>query len=171
MSLDERSPKRQRLSSYSPAQSPEPKASSSELPHQGHSFPQTPPPSVHMSPSWAIQNLPTSACLGSFPTPPSTAGLQGPHVMAERTGGSEGDALSVIQTPAAEDEGEFKRDGDGDAEMQEGTEGGNVEHRRTDHERHTILSPSLPVSAVPKLYKLLSERKFLHAVYGLWCRC
>ncbi|KJX95417.1 hypothetical protein TI39_contig4114g00003 [Zymoseptoria brevis] len=154
----ERSPKRQRLESYSPA-SPQPTVDTRHFVP-----PQTPPPSVRMSPSWTAQTLPAqptgSGTSTTFPTPPSTAGYLG-H-MAGRGAGSEGGGESGHQTPAGEDEGYARRDHDGDAEMTDRPESGNdgvssvdAEHRRTDHEREGAGGDiTAPVPGAGVLYKL-----------------
>ncbi|KXT04319.1 hypothetical protein AC578_7979 [Pseudocercospora eumusae] len=129
----ERSPKRQRLNSYSPASTgcPSPKRQRTEQP-----FIQTPPPSVRMSPSWQSQSQQILHHSGgsNFPSPPSTAGYQ--NRMAE--GGGD----SGRQTPASQDDSELRRDVDGDAVMRDQREGTDAdihmadpEHRRSDHER------------------------------------
>lgn len=185
MSSGERSPKRQRLEgSYSPA-SPLPTFDTKPfIP------PQTPPPSVRMSPSWTAQSLTTgqqqqagngNGGNGSgmtFPTPPSTSGIQ-----SHMTGHSGTD--SARQTPARDDDvemrgddGHGRRDGDGDAEMTDGPV--EAEHRRTDHERQgegrdgktasaasltasTSTSASASAAALPGagvLYRLRTARKY-----------
>lgn len=149
MSSGERSPKRQRLEgSYSPA-SPLPIFDTKPfIP------PQTPPPSVRMSPSWTAQSLTAgqqqtgsssgggSGSGSTFPTPPSTSGT---HSHLSGHGGTD----SARQTPAGDDDvemqrgdGKRRRDGSGD---DDGDVDGDVqmadrlavdaEHRRTDHER------------------------------------
>ncbi|KAK3672293.1 hypothetical protein LTR78_007833 [Recurvomyces mirabilis] len=168
MSSDgERSPKRQRRS-YSPA--------SPALPETKQSFvqpPHTPPPSVHsasMSPAWQPQHVSQQQQNGggvTFPTPPSTAGLQS-QVHGSR---SEEGMESGQYTPATDSDP--RRDGDGDAEMVDGdeVEVGDVSmasitveqdagHRRTDHEREDTVGDSeadmLPPPP-PRLYKLHSQ--------------
>jgi len=164
MSSGERSPKRQRLEGYSPA---------SPLPtFDTKSFipPQTPPPSVRMSPSWTTQSLTAgqqqqqqqtgnaSSTGGggggtsgtTFPTPPSTSGL---HSHMTGYGGTD----SARQTPLGDDEMDVRRDDDnrrqdrdGDAEMT-GVQAVDTEHRRTDHEREEksrdSVAPSLTAPA------------------------
>lgn len=170
----EPSPKRQRLESYSPA-SPPVLAETKGFVQQ----PQTPPPSVHMSPSWQAQAHPAEQQSGpgsvTFPTPPSTSGFLG----GQRSfGGAEEGAESGQHTPAPE--GEVKNDGDMDAEMRDsGHEGSAVlpadgdvsmegvaddaEHRRTDHERQGGQEDSMPATMppppAPRLYKLCTQRK------------
>ncbi|CAK3995634.1 Mediator of RNA polymerase II transcription subunit 19 [Lecanosticta acicola] len=161
----ERSPKRQRLNDpYSPA-SPLPTADTKA------SFvsPQTPPPSVRMSPTWTApsnsnQQQPTSG--SHFPTPPSTAGYQG-H-MAGRGASSDAGGESGRQTPMTEDGSEMRKDGDGDAEMADRQ--GRVakvvtmvdaEHRRTDHERQEkgALDSGMPSTpGAQRIYKLSTSR-------------
>nr|POE47589.1 mediator of rna polymerase ii transcription subunit 19 [Quercus suber] len=154
MSLDERSPKRQRLNSYSPAPSPERKASLVEQCQHHLSFPQTPPPSVHMSPSWTAQSLTTSASHeqhqvanggSSFPTPPNTAGFLSQNGMMDRNMENEHGGASQNIT------GSFQSD-EGDVHMHElgAEEKGFAQHRRTDHERDFGV-------VTPKLYRLASE--------------
>ncbi|TKA74695.1 hypothetical protein B0A55_05088 [Friedmanniomyces simplex] len=168
MSSDgERSPKRQRRS-YSPPSPALPETK--PFVHQ----PQTPPPSVHMSPSWQAQTS-TLQQVGSvpFPTPPSTTGC----FSQQRGAGSDG-GESGQHTPATA--GEDRQDEEGDAEMPdvqhngEGEGEGDVsmvsapaveadaEHRRTDHERQegtpsdsstTDMLPPPP----PRLYKLRTK--------------
>lgn len=165
---DERSPKRQRRS-YSPA-SPAPPETKAFV-HQPH----TPPPSVHMSPSWQAQT--SSHQQGgsvTFPTPPSTAGFQS----QQRGFGSEGGAESGQHTPAPESE--QRRDNEGDAEMVDrqasGESEGDVsmasavtaedaEHRRTDHERQAGTPHDVPTDLLPppppRLYKPHLQRKLI----------
>jgi len=148
MSSDERSPKRQRLSSYSPQSASTP--TDTKPPFVQH--PHTPPPSVHMSPSWQSQPLPGLGMASmngggvNFPTPHSPApGYQAQSVTSE--GGS------AQQTPAAEGERQdaemMDSSGDGDVSMADDDNG----HRRTDHERQADVGP------VP-LYKLGITRKY-----------
>lgn len=143
----ERSPKRQRRS-YSP---PSPETKPAFVSHNPH----TPPPSVHMSPSWNAQTstLQQSGTV-TFPTPPSTAGFHS-HPTG-RTSGSEG--LDSGKGTPVESSDMSKRDVDGDVTM-----GGqaDAEHRRTDHERQAKdagtganAQPALP------LFKLLNKRKY-----------
>ncbi|KAK5120599.1 hypothetical protein LTR85_006255 [Meristemomyces frigidus] len=168
----ERSPKRQRLESYSPASPPIAETKAAFVHH-----PQTPPPSVHMSPSWQAQSQAAEQQSGpgsvTFPTPPSTAGFPGQQ---RSFGGAEDGAESGQHTPAPESE--QRKDGDADAEMQDRPDDGpaqstvkpadgdvnmegvaeDAEHRRTDHERqqgqHT--APHMPPPA-PRLYKLRTD--------------
>ncbi|KAF2771782.1 Rox3-domain-containing protein [Teratosphaeria nubilosa] len=148
MSEGERPPKRQRLDSYSPA-SPASETKS----FVGH--PRTPPPSVHMSPSWQSQSFEQRSAPGSvtFPTPPSTSGLGQP-----RSVGGEDGAESRSQTPAADSQDQGQH-GEQDEEMTDAKDDRIVEdaeHRRTDHERRDEESmdivPDLPPA--PRLYKL-----------------
>jgi len=165
----ERSPKRQRLDSYSPA-SPPPAPETKAFVQ-----PQTPPPSVHMSPSWQSQ---TSAAdrrstsrPGSVasPTPLSTAGLVG----GQRGSGVEEGAESMSHTPRTE--AEARRDVEVGAQM---TDGGtraagsdmsmeDAEHRRSDHERggreNAGVVQDLPPA--PRLYKLRTEREFVRGTH------
>nr|POE71393.1 hypothetical protein CFP56_62488 [Quercus suber] len=162
MSLDERSPKRQRLNSYSPVPSPDRKASPTEQSQQTLGFPETPPPSVHMSPSWTVQSLPTPVTheqhqvangLSSFPTPPNTAGFAGHNAGMDRNVESESEVASVQETPSTDVVESFQK-GDEDAEMHDREEG-EVEfaqHRRTDHERNSGV-------VNVNLFKLIAERK------------
>lgn len=155
MSFDERSPKRQRRS-YSPPSPPETK------PVFVAQHPHTPPPSVHMSPSWNAQT--SSLQHGgsvTFPTPPSTAGYHGQ--MSGKGPTSEGGVESVSSTPV--DSGNIgRKDGDGDADIAavEAKPG----HRRTDHERQTKGSRLSEGAAaggsgkLPGLFKLSTRRKF-----------
>lgn len=151
MSVDERSPKRQRRS-YSPP-SPAPAAKSAFVAQHPH----TPPPSVHMSPTWNAQSSSLQQGGVTFPTPPSTSGYQG-H-MTGRGSSSEGGIESGKGTPM--ESGEMhNRDGDGDVNM-----GGEVdaEHRRSDHERNG--EGATPV-VLPGLFKLPTKRKYpMHAAF------
>lgn len=158
MSSDERSPKRQRLSSYSPASTP---TDTKTTPGVFVQHPQTPPPSVHMSPSWhSTQQLPGLGMAGgsnpsggvNFPTPPSPA--QGQSVTQSEGG-------SAQQTPAGESE---RQDAEmGDVSMADGDDSG---HRRTDHEREGAeaeVEAADSVSSLPgpvPLYKLGIQRKY-----------
>jgi hypothetical protein len=150
MSVDERSPKRQRRS-FSP---PSPAA---KLAFVAAEHPHTPPPSVHMSPTWNAQSSSLQNGGGvTFPTPPSTSGYHG-H-MTGRGPSSDGGVESGTGTPT--DAGEVRKDGDGDVNM--GSDG-NAEHRRSDHERS---SDATPAAALPGLYKLLTKRKFpMHSAF------
>ncbi|KAK3068995.1 hypothetical protein LTR53_013017 [Teratosphaeriaceae sp. CCFEE 6253] len=168
MSTDgERSPKRQRRS-YSPP-SPDTK------PFVSHQ-PQTPPPSVHMSPSW--QGLSQTSTLqqqhnsGSvpFPTPPSTSGVFG----AVRGAGSDG-GESGQHTPAHVDEETQAIDGDGDAEMadarQDAGEGeddmsttsappaksDDAQRAPTNHDRHPPPPTNMLPPPPPRLYSLRTK--------------
>ena len=163
----ERSPKRQRLESYSPA-SPRPTADPTKgfIPNYS-----TPPPSVRMSPSWTAQSQTMqqqqSAGGSNFPSPPSTAGFQ--NRMSGRDGEASGD--SAHPTPASQDDGEVRKDGDGDSEMVERQDGesgsgstsaGGGEHRRSDHERqggHSEIAITSS-SAAAQIYKLPTTRKY-----------
>lgn len=159
----ERSPKRQRLESYSPASPPLNADTKAFIP------PNTPPPSVRMSPSWqaqSAQNQNQQGASGTFPTPPSTSGFHS-HA-AGRGAGSEGGGDSGRQTPLTDAESEQRKDSDGDAEMTdrlEGSEGdvsmADAEHRDTNHERKgsTDAASSSTPSAQP-LYKLSTTRKY-----------
>lgn len=151
MSVDERSPKRQRRS-YSP---PSPAAKLAFVAE--HPQPHTPPPSVHMSPTWNAQTSSLQNGGGvTFPTPPSTSGYQG-H-MTGRGPSSDGGVESGKGTPT--DAGEARKDGDGDVNM-----GGEVdaENRRSNHERS---SDATPAAALPGLFKLPSKRKYpMHSAF------
>lgn len=159
----ERSPKRQRLESYSPASPPLNPDTKAFVP------PNTPPPSVRMSPSWqsqSAQNTHQQGGSGTFPTPPSTSGFHG-HA-AGRGAGSETGGDSGRQTPVTDADGEVRKDSDGDAEMmdrQDGGEGvglvGDAEHRKTNHERlaDADATSSSALGAQP-LYKLSTTRKY-----------
>ncbi|CAK1355923.1 Mediator of RNA polymerase II transcription subunit 19 [Cercospora beticola] len=149
----ERSPKRQRLDSYSPA-SPRPTAEPTKTFVPNYS---TPPPSVRMSPSWTAQSQ-TSQQLqhqpggSNFPSPPSTAGFQ--NRMANRDSEHGG---SGHHTPASQDDGDIRKDGDGDSEMTDRRENPGDGHRRSDHERqrgegHDAATSSS--NAVPQLYRI-----------------
>lgn len=145
MSAQERSPKRQRRS-YSP---PSPPTSKPAFVAQ---HPHTPPPSVHMSPTWTAQASSLQQGGGvTFPTPPGTSGHQG-H-MTDRASGSEEVVGSGKGTPSGTGE-TARRDGEGDVSMGEGTD---AEHRRSDHERSTAVTPAVPL---PGLFKLPTQRKF-----------
>lgn len=162
MSSDERSPKRQRLSSYSPASTPT-ETKPDTTPFVQH--PNTPPPSVHMSPSWPSQPLPGLSGGGgggvNFPTPPSpAAGYQSQAQSIAQSLGSEGG--SARQTPAADgetsdvemrEEKAGSGDGDVDVRMDDG------EHRRSDHERTEGEDAVAPLPSAVGLLKLPSERK------------
>lgn len=174
MSYDgERSPKRQRLESYSPASPPLVAEKSSFVP------PQTPPPSVHMSlsPSWqgqSVSNNHQAQTSGTFPTPPSTAGFQ--NHMAGRGAGSETGGESERQTPASEYESATRKHGDGDADMtdrrpvdgEEDLPMADAEHRRTDHERQggngDLKSADQPALG---LFKLSTTRKYTCASHEM----
>ena len=164
MSSDERSPKRQRLSSYSPASTPTETKSTPFVQH-----PNTPPPSVHMSPSWQSQPLPGLGMAGNgsvggvnFPTPPSPAGGYQSQSVAQSVGSEGG---SARQTPAAEGErhdmqmgegGAGGGNGDGDVSMVE-----DDEHRRSDHERTEEGDDTVPpLPSTIGLFYLPSECKF-----------
>lgn len=166
MSFDgERSPKRQRLESYSPASPPVIADTKAFVPQQ----PQTPPPSVRMSPSWQAQTQTTEARSGpssvTFPTPPSTAGFVSGQQKSS-VGGAEG-AGSEQHTPS-----EQPRDGDGDAEMSDrrdeaAGEGdvsmtgvtSDVERRRNRHVGEEVDAVPDPPPA-PLLYSSPAERKY-----------
>lgn len=172
MSSDERSPKRQRLSSYSPASTPTETKSTPFVQH-----PNTPPPSVHMSPSWNSQSLPGLGMVGTggngsgggvnFPTPPSPAAGYHSQSVAQSMGSEGG---SARQTPAAEAErqdvdmaeGETG-DGDGDVSMAE-----DGEHRRTDHERTEGEDTVPPLPAAVGLSYLPTQRKFCPPALLTW---
>ena len=149
MSVDERSPKRQRRS-FSP---PSPAA---KLAFVAAEHPHTPPPSVHMSPTWNAQSSSLQNGGGvTFPTPPSTSGYHG-H-MTGRGPSSDGGVESGTGTPT--EAAEARKDGDGDVNM--GSEG-SAERRRSDHERS---SNATPPAALP-LYKLVTKRKFpMHSAF------
>ncbi|EMD00955.1 hypothetical protein BAUCODRAFT_42577, partial [Baudoinia panamericana UAMH 10762] len=167
---DERSPKRQRRSFSPPSPIPADDTKAAFV-----QPPQTPPASVHMSPSWQ-SSLSQQVGGGSFPTPPSTAGFQS----QQRVGGSESgeptpvpeeeqvrEAYGVADTPDKQDElqrephlGKRKREADDDDE--ENTAG--AKHRRTDHERQDdtnggdgaeSLQP--PPPPPPRLFKLSAK--------------
>lgn len=164
MSSDERSPKRQRLSSYSPASTPTETKSTPFVQH-----PNTPPPSVHMSPSWqSTQPLPGLGMAGSgngggvnFPTPPSPAAGYHSQSVAQSVG-SEGE--SGRQTPTAEGdrhdtdmaEGTTKAGGDGDGDVSMAEDG---EHRRSDHERNEGEDTVPPLPSAVALSYLPTQRK------------
>ena len=157
MSSDgERSPKRQRLESYSPASPPVPETKA--FVHQPH----TPPPSVRMSPSCQSQHSTfeqkrSGPSSGAILTPPSTAGLNG----QQRSFGGEEGAEGGSHTPD-------RKDGEGDTEMQDTQDDGagegdvsmvsaDAEHRRTDHERQGDGQDTLAdLPPAPRLYKHLS---------------
>ncbi|KAK5132932.1 hypothetical protein LTR08_008380 [Meristemomyces frigidus] len=163
----ERSPKRQRLESYSPASPPVPETK--PFVHQPH----TPPPSVHMSPEWQSQALTAEQRGGpgsvTLPTPPSTAGF-----LSQQKPFSGDEAAKHAQQTLASESGH--KDGDGDAEMVNGDGSGatvavnddvsmtgmaaaDAEHRRTDHERHAAphTTPDMPPPPAPRLYMLRTE--------------
>jgi hypothetical protein len=144
MSVDERSPKRQRRS-YSP---PSPAAKLSFVAE--HPQPHTPPPSVHMSPSWNSQTSSLQNGGVTFPTPPSTSGYQG-H-MTGRGPSSDGGVESGKGTPT--DGGEVRKDGDGDVSMVGEVD---AENRRSNHERSSDATPAV---ALPGLFKLFTKRKY-----------
>lgn len=152
MSVDERSPKRQRRS-FSP---PSPAA---KLAFVAAEHPHTPPPSVHMSPTWNAQSSSLQNGGGvTFPTPPSTSGYHG-H-MTGKGPSSDGGVESGTGTPT--ETGEARKDGDGDVNM--GSEG-SAEHRRSDHERSSDATPAATVP-VPGLYRLVTKRKFpMHSAF------
>lgn len=153
MSAEERSPKRQRRS-YSP---PSPPTSKPAFVAQ---HPHTPPPSVHMSPTWNAQTSSLQQGGGvTFPTPPGTSGHQG-H-MTGRAPSSEDVTESGKGTPSGEVE-TMKRDGEGDVSMGDETD---AEQRRSDHERSTAVTQAVPL---PGLFKLPTQRKF-HLHSALHC--
>jgi len=132
MSVDERSPKRQRRS-YSPDSPPETK------PVFVAQHPHTPPPSVHsqsMSPAWQAQSS-SSQQGATFPTPPSISGYH--SQMTGKTSNSEEGVDSVTGTPMNSTEHTAK-DGDGDVDM--GGSEPDAAYRRTDHERRAVASTS-----------------------------
>ncbi|KAK4506583.1 hypothetical protein PRZ48_000315 [Zasmidium cellare] len=147
----ERSPKRQRLESYSPASPPLNPDTKAFIP------PNTPPPSVRMSPSWQAQSSQNNHHQGNsttFPTPPSTSGFHGHS--AGRGAGSEAGGESGRQTPVTDADGEARKDSDGDMEMADRHDGGDrdAEHRRTDHERMRNADAASSLSVAQPLYKL-----------------
>lgn len=159
----ERSPKRQRFNSYSPA-SPAPPESSAFV------NPQTPPPSVRMSPSWHSQ---TSASHkrtcdqsnsddASIPTPPSTAGLLGQAGFRGSMGeaGEENLAAGVAHEGRAVSGG-LTTGGMEDTAMADAPSV-DAEHRRTDHERHQARSGASGASLnhAKTLYKISTTRKY-----------
>jgi len=154
-SNSERSPKRQRQS-YSPAS---PAADTKTLSSAFVQPPQTPPPSVRMSPSWQSQQAQANGAASTsgsvtFPTPPSTAGFPSQaaalSVMGDTREG--GEDHSRRQTPDHEGENEKKRKRDmeigedegrtpykrhhGEGEHKQQDELVDAGYRRTDHERH-----------------------------------
>lgn len=170
MSSDgERSPKRQRLDSYSPASPP-------PVPSDTKAFlpPHTPPPSVRMSPSWQSQQQQQqqSVTTGAFPTPPSTSGFHG----TAAGHGSDPEAherrLSNPQSPSSDTEKNQAHDGerDEDAEMTDLRQASvsadvamaDAGHRRTDHEREAIVTGPSTSSLPPahSLYKVSTIRKY-----------
>lgn len=178
MSSDERSPKRQR-GSYSPA-SPTYQISGLETTPFVNPFvnqtPQTPPPSVRMSPSWDTQQLPSQAAHTTFPTPPSTAGLL--SQMRESFGSTDAENMNIPAHHTPAQETEHKVDSDGDIQMEQtgntelGHTAADIEHRRSDHDR--LREPVATVSRTgveegasralqtrdsPVLYKVNLERK------------
>jgi hypothetical protein len=145
MSVDERSPKRQRRS-FSP---PSPAAKFAFV--ADHTHPHTPPPSVHMSPTWNAQTSSLQNGGGvTFPTPPSTSSYQG-H-MNGRELSSDGGRESGKGTPTGTEE--LRKDGDGDVNM--AGEAG-TESKRSEHERCSDATPTAPL---PGLFKLLTKRKY-----------
>lgn len=153
MFVDERSPKRQRRS-YSPPSPPTSKpAFVAQQPH-------TPPPSVHMSPTWNAHTSSLHQGGGvAFPTPPGTSGYQG-H-MTGREPSSEGGVESAKSTPV-DSAGMARKDGDGDVSM---AGDADAENRRTDHDRSMNTPPAV---ALPGLFKLPTKRKFpMHS--ALFC--
>ncbi|KAF2171300.1 hypothetical protein M409DRAFT_18413 [Zasmidium cellare ATCC 36951] len=148
----ERSPKRQRLESYSPASPPLNPDTKAFIP------PNTPPPSVRMSPSWQAQSSQNhhQGNSSTFPTPPSTSGFHG-HATG-RGAGSDAGGDSGRQTPVTDAGGEVRKDSDGDMEMADRQDGGDgdAEHRRTNHERqrNADAASSSSLSVVQPLHKL-----------------
>ena len=145
MSGEGRSPKRQRLGSYSPASPP-------IVPDPKHAQPHTPPPSVRMSPSWSQQGQTLPGLGMQDPTPPNTATTQSFQSQALSNGGS--------SVPESEQETQMSVTVVGDAEMRDHGDGeGNdvkmddADNRRTDHERKDEA-----VGGV--LYKLSTDRKY-----------
>ena len=170
---DERSPKRQRRS-YSPASPPEATQEQKSFVRQ----PQTPPPSVHMSPSWQSQQLPGLIYAGNgpvtFPTPPSTAGLQSQILGIGTSSEGRGGIDSGDETPAHESEvlGSTRGEGERDVHMSEPQpvleegdvlmtdDGTDAEHRRSNHERQEVEDTASVLSGARVLYKLQTERKY-----------
>jgi hypothetical protein len=163
----ERSPKRQRFNSYSPA-SPAPPDTTAFV------NPQTPPPSVRMSPSWQSQNSASHkrtydqsiADDASIPTPPSTAGLLGQagfRAIAS-DGGEDPESQNSATGQAPENRNDHravKAMGSEDTAMSDAPSV-DAENRRTDHERHQAQGESskAPVSHTKALYKISATRTY-----------
>lgn len=91
---------------------------------------------------------------------------------------AEGGGDSGRQTPASQDDGELRRDGDGDAVMRDPREtealDGDVtmadtENRRSDHERLGG-DGSGRAERLPQ-YKLFADRKYLHMATSCFVPC
>jgi hypothetical protein len=171
----ERSPKRQRFNSYSPA-SPAPPESSAFV------NPQTPPPSVRMSPSWQSQTSASHkrtydqsiADDASIPTPPSTAGLLGQAGFRSNMGeaGEENLAAAVAHDGRAVSVGVTMIRSEDTAMVDAPSV--DAEHRRTDHERDQAHRDSSGASLThtKTLYKISTARKYLclqHAMLNFTC--
>jgi hypothetical protein len=147
MSGEGRSPKRQRLDSYSPASPP---IIADPLKHSENSQPQTPPPSVRMSPSWSQpgQMLPGLGMQGQ--TSPNAGATQSFQSQPLSNGGSstaEGEQQTQTETPATTVGDAEMRDSGGDTQMTD------ADNRRTDHERKEGSGGGV-------LYKVFTERKY-----------
>ena len=161
MSGEERSPKRQRLDSYSPASPP---IAADPKQHSEHAQPHTPPPSVRMSPSWSQQGQ-TLPGLGS---PPNTASSQSFQSQALSNGGSSmAEGEQQTQTPATIVEDAEMRDAggsEGQGVSVEDAESRPTDHERTDHERKDEAGRGV-------LYKLSTERKYpAHRPSAVMCK-
>ncbi|KAI6865351.1 hypothetical protein KC323_g4382 [Hortaea werneckii] len=168
----ERSPKRQRLNSYSPASphshlsSVPPTTKTGGAPPQPNSFvhqPQTPPPSVRMSPSWNSQHsAPSQSDSSSQQTGSGVSGESGAGVAGGRSSSSSGGPGSVtFPTPpstvglgtaagaprSVDGEGKgMESEGETPSFSRESMVGGNgnddvemegtAQYRPTDHDRH-----------------------------------
>ena len=148
MSGEGRSPKRQRLDSYSPASPP---ITADPLKHSESSQPQTPPPSVRMSPSWSQpgQMLPGLGMQGhTSPNAATTHSFQSQPLSNGGSSAAEGEQQTQIETPATTVGDAEMRHSGGDTQMTD------ADNRRTDHERKGGSGGGV-------LYKVFTERKCL----------
>ncbi|KAF2717755.1 Rox3-domain-containing protein, partial [Polychaeton citri CBS 116435] len=171
MSSEERSPKRQRISyntPRSPSQESEGVKSYTHVQtNQEDHIPHTPPPSVHMSPSWQAQQAQSNSSEHSqapLPSPPSTAGLHSQGTQRQESSDTGNNSGTHTPMQSQQQQNPERTDGDGD-ELMGGVgsqqdiqtytqnQSTDAEHRKTNHERQEardILGP-LP------LYKLSTE--------------
>lgn len=169
MSGEERSPKRQRRDPYSP-ESPGIAAAAAAPNQSENAQPQTPPPSVRMSPSWSQQGQQTLPGLGMQGQTSPNAGTgtgtsQSFQSQALSNGGSgagEGEQQTQTQTPATTVGDAETRDSGGDTQMTDAS--ADADNRRTDHERKEGCGSGV-------LYKLFTERKYpAHRPAAVMCK-